>query len=71
MNASEAELGLIVRLRSLERKFHLPEGLSSIDQRRDLVRKAIEPWLDVTYTVRNGKRITMGMQYATAYGEVP
>lgn len=66
-----AELALIAKLRALDNSVRLPAGLTTTEQRREIVRKAIEPWLDVTYTVRNGKRITMAMQYADAYGEVP
>ena len=66
-----AELSLIVKLRALDRTFSLPAGVIPREQRRDLVRKAIDPWLDVTFTVRNGRRITMAMQYAEAFGEVP
>jgi zona occludens toxin (predicted ATPase) len=71
MNAEDVELGLIVKLRALNRHFHLDTGITTLEQRRAAVRAAIEPWLEVTYTIRNGKRITMAMQYATAYGEVP
>ena len=72
MNAEDAELGLIVKLRALDRHFHLDTGITTREQRRDAVSAAIGPWLEVTYTIRNGKRITMAMQYATAYGgEVP
>jgi hypothetical protein len=72
MNAEDAELGLIVKLRALDRHFHLDTGLTTLEQRRDVVHAAIQSWLDTTYTIRNGKRITMAMQYATAYGgEVP
>lgn len=71
MYSQQAELGLIVKLRALDRNFSIPAGLTPVEQRRELVRAAIEPWLDVTYTIRNGKRITMAMQYADAFGEVP
>lgn len=64
------EMSLITKLRALGRKCEL-DGLMTLEQRMDLVRAAIDPVLDVTYTVRNGKRITMAMQYADAYGVVP
>lgn len=71
MNGNDAELGLIVKLRALDRHFALPAGLTIPEQRKDLIRTALEPWLDTTFTVSNGKRITMAMQYAQAFGEVP
>lgn len=71
MSYQNAELGLLVKLRALDPAFKPPVGLTTPEQRRDSVRAAIEPWLDVTYTVRNGRRITMGMQYADVYGIVP
>jgi hypothetical protein len=64
------EICLVVKLRALGQKCEL-DGLMTLEQRMDLVRAALEPVLDVTYTVRNGKRITMAMQYADAYGAVP
>jgi hypothetical protein len=66
-----AELSLIAKLRSLDQKFAPPPGLSTTEQRQQVVRIAIEPWLETTFAVRNGKRITMAMQYADAYGCVP
>jgi hypothetical protein len=66
-----AELGLLVKLRALDSSFRPPTGLATVDQRREAVLAAITPWLDVTYTVRNGRRITMAMQFADAYGMVP
>ena len=71
MSYQNAELGLLAKLRSLDKSFKPPTGLTTVEQRRDSVRAAIEPWLDVTYTVRNGRRITMAMQYADVYGVVP
>jgi hypothetical protein len=65
-----AETALICKLRALDREFTLPDGLTTIEQRRDVVRDAIKPWLDVVYTIRNGRQITMRMQFADAYGEV-
>jgi hypothetical protein len=71
MSYHNAELGLLAKLRSLDPNFSPPTGLTTPEQRRDAVRAAIMPWLDVTYTIRNGKRITMAMQYADVFdGEV-
>lgn len=66
-----AELGLLVKLSALDQSFKPPDGLSTLEQRRDAVRIAIDPWLEVTYTMRNGRRITMAMQFADVYGMVP
>lgn len=71
MSYQNAELGLLAKLRALDQSFRPPEGLSTLEQRRDVVRIAIDPWLDVTYAIRNGKRVTMAMQYADVYGVVP
>lgn len=66
-----AEMLLVSKIKSLGIECNAFDGLTTVEQRMDSVRKAIEPVLDVTYTVRNGKRITMAMQYADAYGAVP
>lgn len=65
------ELALITKIRALQIECNAFGGLLTPEQRRDIVRKAIDPVLDVTYTMRDGKRITMAMQYADTYGEVP
>lgn len=64
------EMALIVKLRSLGQKINF-DGLVALDERRELVRKALLPFDDVTYTVSNGRRITLGMQFATVYREQP
>jgi hypothetical protein len=64
------EITLIAKARSLGCQINLV-GLATVEQRKDIVRAAIDPVLDVTFSLRNGKRITMAMQYAQAYGEVP
>lgn len=64
------ELALLVKLISLGEKIAF-DGLLSLDQRREMVRKVLLPRDDVTYTVRNGKRVTLGMQFAAVYGEIP
>lgn len=66
-----AELSLISKVRSLGIECNAFDGLSTIEQRMDIVRKAIQPVLDVTFTVRGGKRVTIEMQYADAYGVAP
>lgn len=68
---NSAEISLITKLLSLGAKPAIPEGLTTVDQRRIAVRAALDPVLEVTFTIQNGKRITMAMQFAAAYGEVP
>lgn len=65
------EISLVTKMRALGAKPQIPDGLSTREQRRDAVRAALDPLLEVTFTIQNGKRITMAMQYARAYGEVP
>jgi hypothetical protein len=68
---NSAEISLITKMRSLGAKPNFPDGVTTIEQRRDTVRAALDPVLDVTFAIQNGKRITMAMQFAVAYGEVP
>ncbi len=68
---SSAEVSLIAKMRSLGAKPEFPGGLTTLEQRRDAVRAVLDPLLEVTYTIQNGKRITMAMQFAAAYGMVP
>jgi hypothetical protein len=65
------EMTLITKVRSLRIDCNAFDGMTTPEQRCDIVRKAIEPVLDVTFTIRNGKRITMAMQFADVYGVVP
>lgn len=71
MRMSTAEMSLITKMRSLGVAPAIPEGLTTIAQRRNAVRAALDPVLEVTFAIQNGKRFTMAMQYAVAYGEVP
>lgn len=64
------EMALVVKLRSLGQKVGF-DGLMTLDQRREIVRAALLDVDHVTFTVRNGKRITMGMQFAATFGEPP
>jgi len=64
------ELSLILKLRSLGSHVAI-EGLTTIDQRREAVRRALLPVNHITYTVSNGKRISLGVQFAAVYGEPP
>lgn len=68
---NSAEISLVTKMRSLGAKPVFPEGLTTLEQRRNAVRAALDPVLDVTFAIQNGKRITMAMQFAVAYGEAP
>lgn len=64
------EIALFSKLRSLGVVCEL-DPLMPVDVRRDVARQAIEPVLEITFTVANGKRITMAMKYADTYGIAP
>lgn len=64
------EMSLITFLRSLQIEVAF-DGLRTPDQRREIVRAALMPVDDVTFTIRNGRRITIAMRFAEVYGEVP
>lgn len=68
---NSAEISLVTKMRALGAKPEFPVGLTTLEQRRDAVRAVLDPLLDVTFTIQNGKRITMAMQFARAYGMVP
>lgn len=65
------EITLVSKVRSLGIECSAFDGLTTPEQRRAAVRIAIDPVLEVTFAVRNGKRISMAMQFASVYGEVP
>lgn len=65
------ELALITKLRSLGVMLNAFDGLNTPDQRREIVRAALMPVDDVTYAIRNGKRITIAMRFAEVYGMAP
>lgn len=65
------EITLISKVRSLGIQCNAFDGLTTPEQRRAAVRVAIDPVLEVTFSVLNGKRITLAMQFASVYGEVP
>lgn len=65
------EMALIVKLRALGAHPDIPAGLTTWEQRRDAVKAVLDPVSDVTFAIRNGKRISMAMEYARTYGEVP
>lgn len=61
------EMTLITKLRSLQVKCNAFDGLTTIDQRREIVRAALKPVEEVTFTVRDGKPITMAQQFQRVY----
>lgn len=63
------ELILVSKLRSLQIDCAAFDGLTTPEQRRDRVRAAMQPVLDVTYTVKDGKRVTISEQFERVYGE--
>ena len=63
-------MSLITKLRALGTGLQL-DGLRTLDERRELVRKALLPVDDVTYAVRHGRRITLAMQFVVVYVEIP
>ena len=65
------EMSLVTKLRALGAECDAFVGLTTVEQRKDRILKAMDTFEDVTYTVRNGKRISMAMQFAHVYGEVP
>lgn len=65
------EMCLVVKLKALGIKCNAFDGLTTHEQRREFIRAALLPVDDVTYTVQNGKRITMGVEFARIYGEAP
>lgn len=68
MSLSE-EMALVTKLVSLQVKCNAFDGgLTTFEQRREKVRGALKPVADVTYTVRDGKNITMRQQFARVYG---
>lgn len=67
-----AELSLVSKLKSLGVDCSdVFDGLTTPHQRAPKVWKAVEPIRDVLFTYRNGRKITLEMQYADAYGIVP
>lgn len=65
------EIAFAVKLKALGQPTDAFAGLTTVEQRRDTFREALRPVDDVTFTVANGKRITMAMEFARIYGEVP
>lgn len=68
MISSMEELSLATKLKSLGEPSPF-DGLTTIEQRRDRARMSIARLRDVTFTVRDGKTITLAQQFERVYGE--
>lgn len=62
------EMTLITKIRSLQIPCNAFDGLTTFEQRRELVRGAVSQVPDVTFTIRDGKAITIGQQFQRVYG---
>lgn len=62
------EMLMTAKLKSLGVKCDPFAGLTTFQERRENVRALIGDLADVTYTVRDGKRITLAQQFETVYG---
>lgn len=65
------EMSLVTKIRALGIECNAFDGLSTPEQRLEIVRAALLPVDDVTYSVTNGKRITIAMRFAAVYGVAP
>jgi len=66
-----AEIALVNKLVSLEVTKQRFDVNASYEARREQTRVFVRLIPDVTFTVRDGKRITMAEQFRLVYGEVP
>lgn len=65
------EMFLITKIRSLQIPCNAFDGLTTFEQRRELVRGAVSQVPDVTFTVKDGKNITIAQQFTRVYGVAP
>lgn len=63
------EMSLVTKLVSLQVPCSPFDGLTTFEYRRELVRGAVRQVPDVTYTVRDGKNITLSQQFHRVYGQ--
>jgi hypothetical protein len=61
------EMLLVSKIRSLQITCNAFDGLTTFEQRRELVRGAVNQVPAVTYTVRDGKNITLAQQFTHVY----
>lgn len=62
------EIKLVTKLKSLGIKCLPFDGLTTFEHRREVVRGAARQVAEVTFTVRDGKNITVGKQFERVYG---
>lgn len=62
------EMCLVSKIRSLQILCNAFDGLTTFEQRREVVRGAARQVAEVTFTVRDGKNITVGKQFERVYG---
>lgn len=68
MSLSE-EMSLVTKLVSLQIQCTPFDGLTTFEYRRELVRSAVRLVPDVTFTVRDGKNITLSQQFHRVCGQ--
>lgn len=63
-----AEINLVTKLKALGVELGSIDYLSPFEDRLATVRAAVNQIPDVTFTVRDGKNITLAQQFAAVYG---
>lgn len=63
------EIALATKIISLHVACEFPAGLTTHEQRREIVQKSLAGIEDVTFTIRDGKRVTIREQFVRVYGE--
>jgi hypothetical protein len=65
------ELRLYTKLRALEVPCTFDASRMTHDERCETLRAAVSLVPEVTFTIRDGKRITMGQEFARVFGAAP
>lgn len=63
-----AEINLVTKLKALGVELGAIDYLSPFEDRLATVRAAVNQVPDITFTVRDGKNITLAQQFAAVYG---
>jgi hypothetical protein len=61
------ELALANKLTALGEPGHLFDGLTSHEERREKARAMVKRCADVTFTIRDGRRVTMAQMFRETY----
>lgn len=62
------EVSLVTKLKALQVPCNpFSDGLTTFEQRRELVRGAVSQVPDVVFTIRDGKVISMAQQFRAVY----